>query len=182
MRKAKLTLAGLGLAGLVGLGFAVPALAQDDDAATTTPSPSSRAEERAAHEADFAERLAAVLGLETKRVQDALATVREELLAEAKAGRLAGLKERLDQAVEDKKLTREEADAILEAAEKGVLPGGPGFGGHGGHHGRGPGFGFGNQLSADVAASFARTSSMSISRALAISSSSERSGSAPGAA
>lgn len=46
------------------------------------------------------------------------------------AERQARLKERLDQAVEAGKLTREQADAILKAAEAGVLNG-PGWSGRG---------------------------------------------------
>jgi hypothetical protein len=139
MRKARLALAGLAVTGVVGLGFAVPALAQDDGA-TSSPSPTSREQLRAERETDFAERLAKKLGLDTGKVQDALTAVREEMQAEAKADRLEALKERLDQAVEDGKLTREQADAILEAAEQGVLSGGRGFGGRDGH-GRFGGFG-----------------------------------------
>jgi hypothetical protein len=49
----------------------------------------------------------------------------------AKAERIAALKARLDAAVAEGKLTREQADAILKAAESGVLPG-PGLDGRGG--------------------------------------------------
>jgi len=141
MSKAKVTLAALAVAGVVGLGFAVPALAQDDGA-TISPSPTAREQLRADYESDLAERLAKKLGLDTQKVEDALSAVREEMQAERQAGRTKALKERLDQAVKDGKLTREQADAILEATENGVLPGGPGRGGwrhwHGGHGPFGP--------------------------------------------
>ncbi len=57
--------------------------------------------------------------------------------------RQAALKERLDQAVTDGKLTQEQADAVLKAAEAGVFPGGPGHDGKGGPHGERGGHGKG---------------------------------------
>jgi hypothetical protein len=53
--------------------------------------------------------------------------VQTERDAVAKAQRIADLKTRLDAAVTAGTLTRAEADAILKAAENGVLP----AGGHG---------------------------------------------------
>ncbi len=51
--------------------------------------------------------------------------------------RQAALKERLAQAVKDGKLTQEQADAVLKAAEAGVFPGrAGGFPGHQGWHGK----------------------------------------------
>ena len=85
--------------------------------------------------------LAKELGLDEQKVADALAKVRDQLRpaqgdrpapGDQNADRAAKLKERLDQAVKDGKLTQAEADAIIKAQEAGVL-GGPGFGGHGGH-------------------------------------------------
>lgn len=131
--RIRLTIAALGVAGVVGLGFAVPALAQNDN--TPTPSPSSPSIEtrRTEREAEFAERLAKKLGLDTAKVQDAVKAVREEMQAEARADRLAALKSRLDQAVKDGTLTQQQADAILDAAKSDVLPFGREFGGKHGH-------------------------------------------------
>jgi hypothetical protein len=146
--RRKATLAGLGLTaagGLLTLALVGPGIAQADP----TPSPSSSASaapgtgkadrdaRRAQEQADLAAKLAKELGIDQAKVQAALEKVRAEQQAQAKADRLAALKQRLDQAVTDGKLTRAEADAIYKAAENGVLPaGGPG-GGPG--HGRGPG-------------------------------------------
>jgi hypothetical protein len=77
--------------------------------------------------------LAKELGVDEQKVSDALTKVREQLKPsdtqkEDKkpdaADRKAKLKERLDQAVKDGKLTQAEADAITKAADAGVLMGG----------------------------------------------------------
>lgn len=113
---------------------------------------------REEHRDAFAEALAAELGVEKEKVAAALEKVREQMRAEAgtrhegrgrpdgvrpdgarpdgarpdaeerAAERQARLAERLDQAVADGKLTREQADAIRKAIESGVLRG-PGWGG-----------------------------------------------------
>lgn len=103
----------------------------------------------------LAEALAAELGVDKEKVAAALEKVHGQLRSEAKtrhdgwgrgdrdqkagdqktadqraADRKAKLKERLDKAVADGKLTREQADAIVAAAEAGVLNG-PGWSGRG---------------------------------------------------
>jgi hypothetical protein len=137
----KHVLAGLAAGGLLGVGIAAPTVAFGPD---PTPSPSAstsagatdREQERADRHAAFAEALAKELGVSTEKVTAALEKVREQLKADrpappSDAERQARLKERLDQAVKDGKLTQEQADAILTAAEAGVLLG-PGGGRH--HH------------------------------------------------
>jgi hypothetical protein len=141
--------AGLALAGAAGvlalaLTGAGAALAQDPtpspstsaSASATAPSQDNRDAARAQRDDQFAEALAKELGIDKAKVADALTKVRAAREAEAKAQHIADLKTRLDTAVTAGKLTREQADAILKAAEAGVLPvGGPGGGpGH-----RGPG-------------------------------------------
>jgi transposase-like protein len=71
-------------------------------------------------DAALAEALADKLGIEEATVTSALA----ELRAERQAERAAALKERLDAAVTDGKLTRAEADAVTKAVEQGVIGGG----------------------------------------------------------
>jgi hypothetical protein len=141
-RKVAIGVAATGAVLAVALGGA--SLAQADP----TPSPSAsssaapggkadREAKRAQQQADLAAKLAKELGVDQAKVQAALDKISSEQQAQAKADRLAALKQRLDQAVKDGKLTQAEADAIYKAAENGVLPdGGPG--GPGGH-GRGPG-------------------------------------------
>ena len=140
--KVAIGVAATGAVLAVALGGA--SLAQADP----TPSPSAsssaapggkadRETKRAQQQADLAAKLAKELGVDQAKVQAALDKISSEQQAQAKADRLAALKQRLDQAVKDGKLTQAEADAIYKAAENGVLPdGGPG--GPAGH-GRGPG-------------------------------------------
>jgi hypothetical protein len=83
---------------------------------------------------------AAELGIDESKVAAAPDKVRAKQAAEATAQRTAQLKTRLDAAVTEGKLTREQADAILKAAESGLLPGGIGGGPGGGPwHGSGGG-------------------------------------------
>ena len=140
-------LAGLAAAGVLGVGIAAPTVALADD---KSPSPSAsaiqdqgtdRQQQRADRQAEFAEALAKELGVSTDKVTAALEKLREQHRAdrpqrpstEDRQGRQeerqANLKERLDQAVKDGKLTREQADAVLKAVEAGVFPG-PGARGH----------------------------------------------------
>ncbi|SCG61981.1 hypothetical protein [Micromonospora inositola] len=136
-------LAGLAAAGVLGVGIAAPTVAFAEDNATPAPSASSssdqgtdRQQQRADREADFAEALAKELGVPTDKVTAALEKLREQRKADrperpSTEDRQAMLKERLDQAVKDGKLTQEQADAITKAAEAGVFPGPGGRGHHG---------------------------------------------------
>ena len=140
-------LAVLAAGGVLGLALTVPGAAFAEPA----PSPSSSApagpsssgsasapdDRRAERQSELAADLAAELGIEESKVAAALEKVREKRVAEARTQRTAELKTRLDAAVTAGTLTREQADAILKAAEAGVLPGGSGAGrGHGGGHPR----------------------------------------------
>ena len=113
----------------LALGIAVPAVASaTDPSGSPSPSASASASDRDQTRTDrrdrLAEGLAAELGVSKERVLAALEKVEGQLEADARTQRLAGLKERLDAAVAEGKITREQADAILKAAEAGVLPGG----------------------------------------------------------
>ncbi|MFD5277299.1 hypothetical protein ACFWIX_07015 [Pseudarthrobacter sp. NPDC058362] len=76
--------------------------------------------DRATREANLAKSLAEALGIEEAKVTAALGELRNE----AQAERAAALKDRLDQAVTDGKLTQAEADAVAKAVEAGVIGGG----------------------------------------------------------
>ncbi|RGC67814.1 hypothetical protein C5N14_16530 [Micromonospora sp. MW-13] len=145
----KQLLAGLAAAGVLTVGIAAPAVAFTEDSSTPTPSASSsegtdRQQQRADRQSEFAEALAKELGVSTDKVTAALDKVREQHRADRPergergerpdaADRQAKLKDRLDQAVKDGRLTQEQADAITKAVEAGVFPGGGGRG-----HGGGP--------------------------------------------
>ena len=100
----KRTIAILVAAGLLALGLTVGVvMAQDGGTSTTatpTPAPTPTTEEATT----FADRLAAILDLESATVQEAFAEARRDQEDEA-------YKSRLDQIVEAGKLTQEEADA-----------------------------------------------------------------------
>ena len=130
-RTATITALGVtGAAGVLALALAGPNVAFADP----SPSPSSstgapaddRATKRAQQQDELATALAKELGIDKAKVAAALEKVQTEREAAAKAERLADLKTRLDAAVTAGKLTRAEADAILKAAENGVLPQGLG--------------------------------------------------------
>lgn len=130
----------LAAAAVVVAAFAVPALAQND-AATATPDDAATADD-APHDGRFAEArtafaeaLADELDLPVARVDEALTAVRGQLAEQHRDDRRAALEERLDAAVADGTLTREQADAILDAVGSGVL----GRGGRRGHQGFGRG-------------------------------------------
>ncbi|MDO3701715.1 hypothetical protein Q3W71_08480 [Micromonospora sp. C28SCA-DRY-2] len=141
-------IAGLATAGVLGLGVAAPTVAFAADGTDPAPSASAtddRQQQRADRQAEFAEALAGELGVSTDKVTAALEKIREEHKPADRPerpsaeDRQAALKERLAQAVEDGKLTQEQADAITAAIEAGVLPGapgGPGGRGHGGPAGK----------------------------------------------
>jgi hypothetical protein len=139
----KALLVGSAAAGVLALGIAVPAVALAQDptpspSATSSASPSTtdREAKRALQRDALAGKLAAELGISKDKVAAALDKVLGQMDEQAKAERLTALKERLATAVKEGKLTQAQADAILKAAEEGVLPGGPG--GPGGRHGHGP--------------------------------------------
>ncbi|WP_434741107.1 hypothetical protein [Micromonospora sp. SH-82] len=153
----KHVLAGLAAAGVLGVGIAAPtvAFAQNDPSpspnTSTTADPGTDREQRhAEHRSEFAESLAKELGVETDKVTAALEKLREQRAADrpergdwpgrgerggTPEDRAAKLKERLATAVEEGKLTQDQADAITEAVESGVFPGGwgPGPNGHPGN-------------------------------------------------
>ncbi|PZG02126.1 hypothetical protein [Micromonospora deserti] len=146
--RKKHLLAGLAAAGVLGVGIAAPTVAFAANNETPSPSTSAsagtdRQQQRAERQAAFAEALAKELGVSADKVTAALEKVREQHKPADRpergnaADRQAALKERLDQAVQDGKLTQEQADAISAAAEAGVLPGPGGRGGHGGPGGAG---------------------------------------------
>ncbi|MFE3325773.1 hypothetical protein [Streptomyces sp. NPDC059176] len=130
---------GLALAGVasVGLLFPAVALAEDSGSATVTGATASsgdkadQRENRREHrqdrleerQDDLAAALAKELGVSEDKVKTALEKIRSEKQQEHKAEREKRLSERLKKAVSEKKLTQEQADAILKAAENGVLPG-----------------------------------------------------------
>jgi len=64
-----------------------------------------------------------------------IAELAEEKGVDLDAARIEAMKERIQQAVEDGKMTQEQADWMLQGLEQGFMPGGrgPGFGGRGGH-------------------------------------------------
>lgn len=147
----------LAAAGLLVAAFAVPAFAQNatpegsDPTSESTSEQTPRQERHAARHAAFAEALSEELDLPVDQVTEALTTVRERLREERMDARRDALQERLDDAVANGDLTQEQADAILNAAEAGVLRGRRGFGG-GRHHPHG--FGgkgwFGEQDASDT--------------------------------
>ena len=79
--------------------------------------PSTRPD-RTDAEAELAKRLAAKLGVDQAAVEKAIAELRSADQAEA----LTSLKERLAEAVKAGTLTQAEADAVVKAAEAGVIP------------------------------------------------------------
>ncbi|MGC4895433.1 hypothetical protein [Micromonospora sp. DT31] len=142
-------LAGLAAAGVLGVGIAAPTVALAEDkspdpssSASTTDQGDDRRQKHADRQAEFAEALAKELGVPTDKVTAALEKLHEQRKGDrperpSTEDRQAALKERLDQAVTDGKLTQEQADAVLKAAEAGVFPGKGGHGGRPGHHGQG---------------------------------------------
>ncbi|MFE9692716.1 hypothetical protein [Micromonospora sp. NPDC005806] len=146
----KQLLVGLAAAGVLGVGIAAPTVALADDkspspapsasTSTSTDQGTDRQQQRADRQQEFAEALAKELGVPTEKVTAALEKLHDQHKGDrperpSTEDRQAMLKERLDQAVKDGKLTQEQADAVLKAAEAGVFPG-PGGHGHRGWDGR----------------------------------------------
>ncbi len=135
----KQLLVGLAAAGVLGVGIAAPTVALADDK-SPTPSASTTTDHGSDRQQEFAEALAKELGVPTEKVTAALEKIREQRQGDrpeppSTEDRQARLKERLDQAVKDGKLTQEQADAVLKAVESGVFPGPGGRGHHGGWNG-----------------------------------------------
>ncbi|MGI5148416.1 hypothetical protein ACQEVC_18910 [Plantactinospora sp. CA-294935] len=158
----KRVVGGLVAAGVLTVGLAAPAVAFAEDGATPAPTPSASSDGGTTapehgkrwveQRGKLAEQLAKELGVPQDKVEAALAKIKEQHRAgwkdraeqrgqgkpdaQSKADREAMLKERLDKAVSDGKLTQEQADAILAAVRSGVFPafGGGHWGGpkHGG--------------------------------------------------
>lgn len=148
MTRSRNLLAAVGVAGLIAAGAAIPAIAQDatDDTATSDDSLEPEAHElrRAARAEAFADALAAELGLEADTVAEAIEAVHEEMQSARQDEIQARVQARLDELVEAGELTQEEADILAEVQGRGVLGGGPGRfgpGGHGRHGGHGVGLG-----------------------------------------
>ena len=138
LKRRSIVVAGIsGIGGAAALGLALASGPAQAEAPTPTPSTSSSTTPQQAHEAFMAQRqdelaagLATELGIDKAKVAAALEKVQTAQQTTAQAERAAELKTRLDAAVKEGTLTRQQADAILKAKEAGVLRGG--FGGHGG--------------------------------------------------
>ena len=87
------------------------------------------------HAGKSLEEIAEDLGVEIEAVQDAL-----------KAARVEAMQEAIEQAMEDGRITQDQADWLLEGLEQGFLPVGRGFGTGWGHRGGGMGFGHGMKM------------------------------------
>jgi hypothetical protein len=125
---------------LAGPGVALADPSPSASASTSaSPAPSSpkqgdKAAAKAQRQDALAGALATELGIDKAKVAAVLTKVQAAQETQEKADHTAALKSKLDQAVTDGKLTRDQADAIMKAAEAGVLSGGV-DGHHGGHGG-----------------------------------------------
>lgn len=126
-RVSKRTLLTLGASGVLALGIAVPTAAIANDRAGSTTR--AVADRNGPDQQRLAEALAKELGIDQAKVAEALKKVHEQLRTErpgkptppTSEERLARLKTRLDEAVKAGKITQAEADAVLKAAQAGVL-------------------------------------------------------------
>ncbi len=119
---------GLGL-GAAGLAFAEPTTGTSTPSATASTDTGQMSQDQMGQgmrghrggmgdrEGDLAAQLAEKLGVDQAKVT----TMLEEIRASHEADHKAQFTTRLDQAVTDGKLTRAEADAVLKAAEAGVI-------------------------------------------------------------
>ena len=139
--RRKTVLAATGAA-MLTLGIAVPTMASAAHSSASAAPTAARsvspptaqpgwARMRAEHEQQLAEALAKELGMPTDKVAAALKKVQTQMEEQARAAYQKQLKEHLQQAVSAGKLTQEQADAILKAANSGVLRGGFDGGPHG---------------------------------------------------
>jgi protein-disulfide isomerase-like protein with CxxC motif len=126
---------------VLAAGAVIPtAFAQDPAEDTpTVQSSTAREDRRAARQAELATALAQELGLDADTVAAALEKVHAQLAEQRRAERRTRLEACLDSAVEAEELTREQAEALLDAHDAGVLRGFGGRGGHGPGEHRGPG-------------------------------------------
>jgi uncharacterized protein (DUF1501 family) len=134
LSRRKVALSVAGATGLLAVGIAVPTLAyaQDPSPSPSASAPATSAKPDAGQRQDeLAAALADKLGIDKEKVATALAEIRAEREATrtkpdgtARPDRTAELKTRLDAAVKAGTITQAEADAIVKAAEAGVLGGG----------------------------------------------------------
>jgi hypothetical protein len=138
--RTRMAVSAIGASGALAAVFVLPAVADSATPADTAVTTQDDGDERdwgrgARHEA-FVAALAEELDLDPEQVEAAVDAAHERLRDEFRAERLATLEERLDAAVADGRLTREQANEILEAHADGVMPlrGGAGHGWARGHH------------------------------------------------
>jgi hypothetical protein len=125
-RVSKRTLLTLGASGVLALGIAVPTMAFASDRAGHGAGRTGVSAD--ARQQKLAEGLAKELGIDQAKVADALQKVEAQLRAQRPTNpaptnedRQEQLKTRLAEAVKAGKITQAEADAILKAAQAGVL-------------------------------------------------------------
>jgi hypothetical protein len=106
------------------------------------------------HAGKTLEEIAEEQGVELEAVQDAI-----------NADRVEAMREAIEQAVEDERITQEQADWLLEGLEQGFFPMGRGFGfgyGMGGGFGRGMKGGFGRGMTSGFSRDFGPFSAPSV--------------------
>jgi hypothetical protein len=115
------------VAGAITVGAVLPALAQDEGDTTREATAEAEAWQRGAgmrgvYREGFAADLAEELGLDVDEVAAAIEKVATTHREALRASRTERLQERLDAAVDAGRMTREEADAMLEAHAAGERP------------------------------------------------------------